>query len=46
MDTTRIDVLLSDLEAADAADASELADAVARALTEHLEPDAAPGEPR
>jgi len=44
MDTTRIDVLLTDLENIDAADAPEVADAVARALNEDLEHGAATGD--
>ena len=44
MDTTRIDALLNDLEETDAADAPEVADAVARTLSEHLERGAAAGE--
>jgi len=38
MDSTRIDSLLHDLEDADPADAPELAEAVARALSTGLDP--------
>jgi hypothetical protein len=43
MDDTRIDVLLTDLEAADAAEAPEMAEAVARALAERLDHGPEPG---
>ena len=41
MDSTRIDSLLHDLEAADPADAPDLAEAVARALSSGLDTGAA-----
>ena len=46
MDDTRIDVLLTDLETADAAEAPEMAEAVARALAERLDPRPEPGTTR